>query len=204
MIDLILARFPDARETNGEWSARCPAHEDRRASLSISQGDDGRVLLHCHAGCEPAAIVGKLGLRMKDLMPSGNGKPRAKTGRSKIVATYSYLDADGSLLFQSCRYVPKNFKQRAPMPGGGWSWSLKGVKRVPYRLPELLAADLAKTVFIPEGEKDCDRLCGLGLVATCNAGGAGKWDAGWSEYFVGRNVVIVPDNDAPGTSTRRT
>ena len=195
-IDEILTRFPDARESNGQWSARCPVHEDRRASLSISAGDDGRVLLCCHANCPTSAIVEKLGLKMKDLMPSKNGTP--KSSKPRIVKTYNYCDADGTLLFQVCRYEPKDFRQRKPIPGGGWSWSVKNVKRVPYRMPELLAAEKAKTVFIVEGEKDADRLCGLELVATCNAGGAGKWCKEFAQYFQGRQVAILPDNDAPG------
>jgi putative DNA primase/helicase len=198
-IDRILSSLSDAHESNGGWSARCPAHEDRRASLSINQGDDGRVLLHCHAGCEPEAVVGKLGLTMKDLMmPSTNGNGTPKKCTPRIVATYDYRDADGTLLRQSCRYVPKNFKQRVPKPGGGWTWSVKDIKKVPYRLPELLAADPAKIVFIVEGEKDVDRLCCLGLVAITNSGGAGKWSKDFAQYLAGRSVVILPDNDAPG------
>jgi hypothetical protein len=56
-IDIILSRLPDARENGNGLSARCPAHEDRRVSLSIAVGDDGRVLLHCHAGCTAEAMA---------------------------------------------------------------------------------------------------------------------------------------------------
>jgi putative DNA primase/helicase len=195
-IDRILSALPDAHESSGGWSARCPAHDDRQASLSINQGDDGRVLLHCHAGCEPEAVVGKIGLTMKDLMLSNNGTK--KNGKPRIIATYDYRDADGTLLFQSCRYLPKNFKQRAPKPGGGWAWSVKDIKKVPYKLPELIAVDSTKTVFIVEGEKDADKLFPFGLIATTNAGGAGKWSKIFAQYFSGRSVVILPDNDKAG------
>ena len=57
----ILGRLENVHEISSEWEARCPAHEDQRASLSISIGDDGRTLLHCHAGCPTEEIVGKLG-----------------------------------------------------------------------------------------------------------------------------------------------
>jgi len=115
-----------------------------------------------------------------------NGQP---VGKTQIVATYDYCDEAGELLFQVVRFHPKNFRQRRPQPGGGWDWRVKGVRVVPYRLPELIAADPAATVFIPEGEKDCDRLASIGLIATTNAGGAGSggrnsrrsWMAGgWS------------------------
>jgi putative DNA primase/helicase len=64
---------------------RCPGHDDRVPSLSVSQEDDGKLLLHCFAGCSAAEIVGALGLELKDLMPptNGNGHPVSKATRSK-------------------------------------------------------------------------------------------------------------------------
>ena len=49
-IDRLLRCLKNVQPSGGEWSARCPAHRDRVNSLSISEGADGRVLLHCHAG----------------------------------------------------------------------------------------------------------------------------------------------------------
>jgi hypothetical protein len=72
------------------------------------------------------------------------------------------------------------------------------VQLVPYRLPELLAADPAVPVQLGEGEKDVDRLRALGLTATCNPQGAGKWRKEYNQYFRGKAVVILPDNDDPG------
>lgn len=66
-LELVLSRLPDASEAGGEWSSRCPAHEDGRASLSITQGTDGRALVHCFAGCEPSAICDAIGLKVTDL-----------------------------------------------------------------------------------------------------------------------------------------
>jgi len=189
----LLSKLEAVKKTPSGWDARCPAHDDRRASLSVGIGDDGRILLHCHAGCPAEAIVNEIGLTMRDLMPSDNGN-----ARQRIVATYDYRDADGQLVFQAVRFHPKGFRQRQPDGNGGWVWNLQGVNRVPYRLPELLAADSTAPVFIPEGERDCDRLIGLGLAATCNAGGAGKWTAAYSSHLRGRNVAILPDNDSPG------
>src|SRR5262249_52978043 len=82
-----------------------------------------------------------------------------------------------------------------------YEWNLKGITPVLYRLPELLAADPATTVWICEGEKDCDNLAAkalpLKLVATCNPMGALKWRRHYSDSLRGRNVVIIPDNDPP-------
>lgn len=51
----------------GQWSARCPAHEDRSPSLSVRETDEGTVLIHCFAGCSPEAVTGALGLALSDL-----------------------------------------------------------------------------------------------------------------------------------------
>jgi len=51
-LELLLSKLPGVRKSGSGWSARCPAHDDRHASLSVSSSDDGRVLLHCHAGCD--------------------------------------------------------------------------------------------------------------------------------------------------------
>ncbi len=132
--------------------------------------------------------------------PSRNGRrPAAKDGANRrIVTIYDYRDETGALLFQTVRYCPKDFKYRRPDGKGGWIWNLDGVRRVLYRLPELLAADPAALVFIPEGEKDADRLRSLGLVATSNPMGAGTWRSEYNQDLAGRHVVILPDNDSDG------
>lgn len=71
-LECLLAKLPDAKQTSKGYSARCPAHEDRRASLSIAEGDDGRALVHCHAGCKAEAICAAVGLTVLDLMPTGD------------------------------------------------------------------------------------------------------------------------------------
>ena len=122
--------------------------------------------------------------------------PSEQQPMQTVAAAYDYCDEAGALVFQVLRYEPKTFRQRRP-EGSGWSWSVKGVRVLPYRLPELLA-DPAATVFLVEGEKDADRLAALGLVATCNAGGAGKWKKEHSEFLRSRRVVVLPDNDSAG------
>jgi putative DNA primase/helicase len=182
--ELVLSKLPDAKKTGKDWSARYPAHEDRHASLSISAGDNGGAMLHCHAGCEPAAVAAALGLAMADLMPPRT-EPTAQpkgNAKSRIVGTYDYSDEAGELIFQVVRYEPKDFRQRRPSPGGGWDWSVKGVRVVPYHLPELLA-EPARPVFVVEGEKDVDILARTKVLATCNAGGAGKWTAEHAQHL---------------------
>ena len=121
-----------------------------------------------------------------------------QTKKQEPEAVFDYVDEKGILLLQVCRFPGKKFSQRRPDGAGGWKWSVKDVRKVPYRLPELIKADPGKWVFVPEGEKHVDRLYSLGLMATCNVGGAGKWTKELSPYLKGRKVCILPDNDPPG------
>lgn len=197
-----LAARLDAKRNGDGWQAKCPAHEDTTPSLSISEGMDGRVLLHCHAGCAVDEIVAALAMQTRNLFPDTGGNSR------EIVATYDYTDADGTLLYQKVRYAPKGFSQRRPDGLGGWTWKLDGVRRVLYRLPDVVAAVNAGTrVWVTEGEKDADALRARGLVATCNPEGAaedrggryrGKWRPEYSTALRGADVAIIADKDAPG------
>ena len=117
---------------------------------------------------------------------------------TNIAATYDYRDEESKLLYQVVRFYPKEFRQRKPDGNGGWEWSTKGIRRVLYRLPELLVSKPDAPVFIVEGEKDADRLASIGLVATTNAMGAGKWVADYNEPLRGRSVIVLPDNDNAG------
>ncbi len=200
-VERLLGKLPDAKQAGKGWSAQCPAHDDRRASLSISEGDDGRALIKCHAGCAADAICAAVGLRVGDLMVSADARAAASScktgGKPRILAQYDYCDETGNLAFQVVRFEPKDFRQRRPKSGGGWDWSVKGVRVLPYRLPKLLA-EPARPVVVVEGEKDCDNLARIGVMATCNAGGAGKWKAQHSEFLRGRCVIVLPDNDDAG------
>ena len=87
-IELVLAKLSDAKPNGSGWKACCPAHEDRSPSLSINEGDDGRVLLKCFAGCLNEAIVEALGIEQRDLFrecssPS-NGKVRRSTTKPPL------------------------------------------------------------------------------------------------------------------------
>ncbi len=173
--------------------ARCPAHDNNRASLTFAKGVEG-VVVCCHAACTQEAVVEALGLKMADLFDdsSGNGKRRE-------VASYDYTIGAGKLLFQVVRFDPKDFRQRRPDGSGGWVWKMGDVRRVLYRLPEpITAVKAGRTIHIPEGERDVATLVSWGLDATCNPGGAGKWRPEYSETLRGAHVVVIPDADKPG------
>ena len=74
-LDKVLSLLGRVKRSRKGWVARCPAHEDRHPSLSVGVGEDGRVLLHCYAGCEVEAVVAALGLQMADLYPDGRTTP---------------------------------------------------------------------------------------------------------------------------------
>ena len=168
-IDQILSRLENVRlEHDGQWNAKCPGHDDSKNSLAVSLTTDGTVLVKCLAGCSTANVLAAKGLTMRDLFPAREFAKR--NGKAQIVAEYDYRDEAGALLFQVVRFDPKDFRQRLPKPEGGWEWKLNGARRVLYRLPQLLASEKADTVFVVEGEKDCDKLAALGLVTTTNVG----------------------------------
>jgi len=199
----LLASVKGVQERDGYWMALCPAHEDVKRSLSIRIGKDGCAVVKCHANCSIEDITTKVGLKVSDLFEaraqgvSGNGV--YKRSDSVFVKSYDYLDADRQLLYQTCRYEPKDFKQRRPDGQGEWIYNLKGVQPVLYRLPEVLAAvESGIRVFVVEGEKDADALAAFGYTATTAPMGAGKWKAEYSAVLAGAEVVILPDNDATG------
>jgi DNA-binding MarR family transcriptional regulator len=115
--------------------------------------------------------------------------------KGTIVATYNYVDDEGEVLYQVCRLEPKSFRQRRPDGKGGWIWSVKDCRRIPYRLPDLLQYPDA-TVFVCEGEKDADRVASLDHCATTVAGG--DWTPDCTSPLAGRNCLILEDNDDAG------
>src|SRR5579872_1618425 len=109
-----LNRMNGVRKSGRGWVAQCVAHEDRHQSLSISEGEDGRLLLHCHAGCPTEKIVGALGLTLADLYPDGSHSNGHAEPMKRIITTYDYTGEHGTLLYQAVRYDPKDFRQRRP------------------------------------------------------------------------------------------
>lgn len=195
----LIERLANVRKNGGGWTACCPAHDDRRPSLSIREGDDGRLLLKCHSGCAFEEILRAVDLEPRDLYPEAREKEW--TPRGPAVAVYSYEDEDGSALFDVCRTADKQFPQRRPDPGSksGWRWNLKGVRRVLYRHPQVVVAAAAgEVVYVAEGEKDVQALERAGAIATCNPGGAGKWRDEYAHSLVGAQVVVVADRDSAG------
>ena len=175
--------------TGGEGAAKCPFHEDRKASLSVNR-ESG--LWFCHA-CNVGGTAHEFAERLRVEAPASN--------RKSAEHVFNYRDERGELLYQVVRFAGKKFSQRRPDGKGGWLWNLEGVRRVPYRLPELLASK--GNVFIVEGEKDVETIRAQGLTATCNSGGAGKWHDEYGEHLRDRVCILIADNDEPGRAHMR-
>lgn len=218
-VERLLALLPDARETGSGWSARCPAHEDRHASLSVGEGDDGRALVRCHAGCDVRDICAALGITTRALMAStaGDHRRNGRPARNPVTvyptaaaavaelerrhgprsATWTFHDAAGDpvgLVVRWDRAVGKDVRPVARHQDG-WRIGAMPAPRPLYRLPELGGAGL---VVVAEGERCADAARGLGYTATTSAGGARAASrTDWSP-LAGRDVWILPDHDEPG------
>ena len=80
-LSALLDRLQGVRPAGAaKWMAKCPAHEDRRPSLALRELTDGRILLHCFAGCETDDVLAAVGLEFRDLMPEclGEFKPERR------------------------------------------------------------------------------------------------------------------------------
>ena len=194
----LTSRLKGVRKTASGWSARCPAHEDRNSSLSISEGRDGRILMKCFAGCSTENICQALGIGMQDLFPPKE-QPR------RIVAEYVYTDRNGAPLITVVRFQPKSFARKSPDGRGGWKWGGTGSVSALYHWPELAAACAAgDTIYLVEGEKDCDNGRKAGLQCTTALGGASHWCDAYAKEFKGAaQVIVVADNDEPGRKHAR-
>lgn len=179
------------------FQAHCPAHDDGTRSLSINAGTERHVLLYCHAGCTFDEITAVLSGERPPVQRTNDKRRRRKGqgGAGQVVARYEYRDETGRILYSKARLAPKSFRFEGP---DGTPGLPDGVRRVPYRLDEIVDAPAGQLRFIVEGEKDANLLAERGQLATTADAGAGKWPAEFAEYFAGRHVVIIPDNDPAG------
>ena len=188
---LFCSKLEKVKQTNNGIEALCPAHEDKKASLTASCKGE-KILFKCQAGCVNNDILQIIDMEWNQFFVHSDN---SKTPKKKEVCRYRYENKDGKHAFDVVRFEPKDFRPQRP----DGKWSLAGVERVPYRLPEVLqGVKDSKTILILEGEKDVDSAMDMGLIATTFVGGAGKWRDEYSEYFRGADVVLMPDNDFPG------
>jgi predicted P-loop ATPase len=204
---------------SGQWKGKCPFHEDGTPSFSVDDDKDGGVYF-CH-GCSERGDAFRFlektrGLSFIDAAKELAGRAGvelvsevARTGDPQLVATYPYVEADGTHIFAVERWEPgfpkKDGSQRRKdylprLPDGT---SKKSERQVLYRLPDVIKAVAAgELVFIVEGEKCADALAALGLCATTAAGGAGlrkTWPSeGFAAPLARARLVLIADHDKSG------
>ena len=189
----IAQRCEGAHHDKHGWRAKCPLHQGQSDTSLHLWEEEGHIRVHCFAGCRMVDVLAWLDI----------ARPQP---RQVAEAIYTYHTPEGHVLFQVVRMPGKSFFQRRPDPTtpGKYINKMNGVQRVLYRLPEVQHAIVAQLpIYLVEGEKDVETLRQHGLVATCNAGGAGKWDDTYSESLRHAEVILLPDNDKAGRDHAR-
>lgn len=183
----------------GEYRAQCPAHGGKDRNLAIGLGDNGSIVCKCHShGCKGPEVAAAVGLTIRDLMPPRTNGERHSLDRQHV---YPYRDERGECLFEVIREADKRFWQRLP---GSERGGIGSVRRVLFGLPELLKTKPGDLVVITEGEKDALNVALLGIAATTNPHGAGRWKEEYTQWLAtnlpDRRFIILPDNDQQGHS----
>lgn len=198
----LLQHFDGVKKLNASsYQCRCPVHTDNRASLTVSESR-GRLLLHCHAGCDTRDVLEAVGLSFRDLAekPRNTWRERLERQQGKrIEAVYNYCAADGHYLYSKVRFEGKELRYLTiDQKNDTYDYCKKKDNAVLYNLPALIrTVREGFPVYIVEGEKDVETLRSLGYTAT-TAGGVKDWRSEYAAYFTGAKVVILPDNDGPG------
>ena len=197
------SQFFDNHKASGDnWQVLCPFHDDKNPSMSINIKTG---VFNCFACGEQGDFIKfymkKKGVNFKTAITYicqdcglTSQTPMEKI-KMEIVKIYDYKDIDGKLISQTIRFKPKTFRQRVPGKNGEWIWSLKGVQTILYNLIDVSTAN---KVLVVEGEKCCDAAKNLGITATTNPMGAGKWQEKYNKHLYGKEIILIPDNDIVG------
>ncbi|OIO04653.1 MAG: hypothetical protein AUJ52_14815 [Elusimicrobia bacterium CG1_02_63_36] len=187
-IDDFLPRLKEVKENKKGWIARCPAHEDKKRSLSVSQATDGKLLIKCFAGCETKTVVAEMGLAMRDLFPQKKRAPRKKEPQTltlvelaadkklpeeflKEQGVYDLIDIyENNVVKITYRLIggalaPRQRLRRALKAKDGSIWMGAGGRPVPYGLWRLKDYGKDERLYLVEGESDCWTLWYHGFAA---------------------------------------
>lgn len=215
-IDKVLQALDEYKERSGKFRSRCPAHlGESNNSLSVEEADDGRVLIHCHAGCDLKDILDALGLEAVDLF-NHNGRPsgrprlsmakKAKKVEKRVVSeedlpdgTYYEFESLGGEVLYMQRHKREYWIRREDGKWETYPGVMDNVPRVLYRLPELVeGVRTNRVIYHLEGMKDVETAREkLGVIAT-TSGSTTSWKDEFKAFYSGAEVVIVPDHDKKG------
>lgn len=183
----------------------CPFHDDHVESMSVDRKNDSDVW-YCHK-CKAGGniihyIMKKYILDKKDAikkLAQHYGIVEKNCEKKKVVSEYPYLDEKGEELYRVVRFQPKDFRCKHKV-GEEWKWTKQGIRPVLYNLPRILKHG---TVWLVEGEKDCESLRELGLVATTNPFGVGSWKSEFAQFLKGKVIYICLDRGCEDESQKR-
>ena len=206
-INTFLSGFKDVREQghgSGQYICKCPAHDDKKASLSIKDETtvSGRILVYCQAGCSTERVLAAAGKTMADIQPDKESR-KLQPWQKDLVAEYRYTDADGCYQYSKLRYEGPEIDgkriQYARIINGQYQAGKGDAKPVLYNIQESQKAIKdGRRLYIVEGEKDVETLRQYGMVSV-TAGGVADWKKSFADYFIGASeVVIFADRDEPG------
>src|SRR5262249_55198311 len=181
---------------------------DRSLSVKLSKDDDEGFIVYSFSGDDfkecRALVRHKLGLpeRVERKRKASGKKGNGGDGQWHALAEFIYRDKDGKPYLKVNKSIDPKGKRQFPQfhwDGKGWIKGKPKGPKIPYRLPQLVAAPLTTTVWYCEGEKDAENLAKLGFVATTmSEGSSAEWDQALTPYFKDRHVVVLADADDPG------
>lgn len=199
----LAAALGGKRSGLAEWSAKCPAHDDRDPSLSIADGNNGHPVVYCHAGCEQTLVIAALRDRGLWSARAPDEIPIAHSILGPYLSSWDYYDASGLHVLRACRWERDGGKEFRPLTfqGGRWEWKQFERDRPLYRLPTLSTRGKAQRVLVVEGEKTADaavKLFGTTFDVTTWSGGSNAVSKTDWQPLAGRDVTLVADNDDAG------
>lgn len=205
----LINRIEGVSQVGSGWVGLCPAHDDKDPSLSIGEGDDGRALVNCHAGCSPEAVVAALGLEMSDLFP-GNADTSYTRGdfardkklpeeflRSRRIRTRKdksgkqYVEIPYSTTDVAVDFIRRRKRKK--------QWWRAGSVPQPYGLDLLSAVGPDEPVLIVEGESDA-LTCQYHGVPVLGIPGANAWKPEYAKLVEGHPVFVVREPDQAGNT----
>lgn len=202
-IQEILRHFGGVKSAGAsQYRANCPACGDTKGHLYIASAPDGKILLDCKKGCSFGDIISAAGLSASDCF----GESPVRLDPWTLLREHVYTDIGGNILGKKQIYdtggssANGGGKKQAVwyrLEKGRYVKGLGGTKMPLYHLDKLVKS--GGTAVIAEGEKDVETVERLGFTATTSPNGAGsKWRSEWNEFFRGKNVAVLTDNDEAG------
>ena len=209
-----LQHFVISKRYDNKAQCKCPAHNDKQASLTITKGNKC-TLFYCHAGCSVEDILAAVGLEKKDTFYdkeeyTTNWKNYVESReKRKIEAIYNYVSCNGTYTFTKIRLEGKkllygileNERFTYGLPRNTPRKSLKAIYGNVKALNKAINEN--KHIFIVEGEKDVDTMAKQGYIAF-TYGGVNDWQSDFAELVKGANVIILADNDNAGIKVANT